>query len=940
MRALIFDSDTELANETARTLERAKWEVIRTVDATQAATLCAEGSLSVDAILLDPVAPDGAGLTLLDALSSLRTRPHVVALTAFPSEVTRAHLPAIDLVVEKPLAPQALEGLAKTLAFGAEATTHVFSDRLRDVLVLRLLAGTLDEERLRDLTGRIARFFHAPFALCTLHLPDKTTLTAASGAEAWAAEIKELLGRLKVPVTTSDAALHPVLGPCACVAALGLRAFVSLPLLASTGTFLGTIAVADVYPRAFLADELGLLELLARLMATEFELRLAEDDAQRARTLLRDRFLIDPTTGLWSRAAFAERAEIELGRCAKKHKTVVHLRVAVERYDDIVDKAGRDAAEKAMSSAVTAIVEILEDRCLLGRTGDDQISILVPELEERSALALAERIRAAVRQRKIMVPGTSAQVVVSIGVALGTTNGAILSRRAEIALTSARQRGRDRVELFVLRQAGQAEMDRPLEPGHVLEGKYYIEGELAAGGMGIVYRAVDLHLERNVAVKVLHSRLASSASFSALFRAEASKMAAVLHPNLAEVYAFGEDLGLPFLVMELISGPSVEDEVSSEASGTLPPERVASIVVQIASALDSVHTAGLVHRDVKPANILCDHAQGRAVLVDFGIASRLRDAGEGRCGTNGYMAPETLAGQTESAATDVFSLGVSAYRMLTGNLPFALGGPADAPHAIAPVPPSYLASGMAALDPVVLKALAVDPAQRYQTASAFAAAFADKVRMGASVPGPKRAEKDHDPPTVKRPALFRPPLATPSGPMTGDTRIEARIRGNLLRAAQRAAKGALGMSEPVAESPAWYPADEFFAVLSALRAAALSAGNSAEEVARHIGATAVAEALRLGHVTIVGTLLGSTAHMLDAIPTVWRRLSEVSQISVVRNEEHGALLFLQDPPANALFADVVAGVVLELATEAHLANPRLAIESREATAATLSLHWR
>jgi serine/threonine-protein kinase len=260
------------------------------------------------------------------------------------------------------------------------------------------------------------------------------------------------------------------------------------------------------------------------------------------------------------------------------------------------------------------------------------------------------------------------------------------------------------------------------EPGSVLAGRYRLTERVATGGMGEVWRAVDETLGRDVAVKMLRPDSSVESGFAERFRAEARHMGGLTHPNIGTVHDFGDDEGTAYLVMEYLEGEPLSTIISDDAP--LDPQRVSDILFQVASALQAAHDAGVIHRDVKPANIMVD-ADGYAKLTDFGISRALSEApltqtGE-VLGTPHYLSPEQAQGQPANALSDVYALAVVGYEMITGERPFAGDSMVTTAlaHVSSPVPP--LPEGVP--DPLattVMAALAKDPGQRPQSAAEFA----------------------------------------------------------------------------------------------------------------------------------------------------------------------------------------------------------------------------
>jgi eukaryotic-like serine/threonine-protein kinase len=262
--------------------------------------------------------------------------------------------------------------------------------------------------------------------------------------------------------------------------------------------------------------------------------------------------------------------------------------------------------------------------------------------------------------------------------------------------------------------------------GHQIGGRYRIIQRLGGGGMGVVYQAEDMLLGRDVAIKVLRTHLAEDESFRHRFEREGRSAAGLSHPNIVQVYDVGETPeGVPYLVMEYVSGPTLEKILRER--GALPEREAVDIAAQVAAALAEAHRRGVVHRDIKPLNILV-RPDGTVKVADFGIARAQSGATLVNTGTivgsAHYVSPEQARGGYVDEKTDVYSLGVVLYEMLTGRTPFQ-GDTAVAvalKHLQEEVPaPSALANVSRRLESVVLRALEKDPARRYPSANAILA---------------------------------------------------------------------------------------------------------------------------------------------------------------------------------------------------------------------------
>jgi serine/threonine protein kinase len=260
-------------------------------------------------------------------------------------------------------------------------------------------------------------------------------------------------------------------------------------------------------------------------------------------------------------------------------------------------------------------------------------------------------------------------------------------------------------------------------PGQVL-GRYHLIEKLGRGVMAEVYKAQAPGLDRCVAVKVLHSFLAEQ-DFIGRFEREATAMAKLQHPNIVPVFDFGCEGGLYYMVMEFIDGPTLKAELGKRSRMGQPfdPKEAIRILVAIGSAVDYIHGQGIVHRDLKPANIMFT-SEGEPMLTDFGIAKIVgakRYTMTGAIsGTPAYMSPEQGQGERGDERSDIYSLGVILYEMVTGRVPFQ----AKTPYTIImkhiqdppPLPRAVNPQLSESVERVILKALSKAPDDRYQTA--------------------------------------------------------------------------------------------------------------------------------------------------------------------------------------------------------------------------------
>lgn len=332
-------------------------------------------------------------------------------------------------------------------------------------------------------------------------------------------------------------------------------------------------------------------------------------------------------------------------------------------------------------------------------------------------------------------------------------------------------------------------------------GPYTISEQLGRGGMAAVYRAYHAPLDRYVAIKVMLPVISQDPGFRERFEQEARAVARFRHPNIVTIHDFGEQQGLAYLVTELIEGGTLAEQTGSP----LDPGMVVRVIGPIASALDYAHERGVLHRDVKPSNILL-RADLTPVLSDFGIAKLSNSSAHMTrtglvMGTPAYQAPEQASGEPASDATDQYALGIVAYELLTGRVPFSAETPMAVllAHLVKPLPPpreiNPALSGE--IEQVLLKTLAKRPDERYATVSGFAMELAEAVTIGGYgpmvAPGPTPSSAAPStpawlgtprtpvqPPFVspeaaafRPPATVEPPSHTPSQPPSARPAVEA-----------------------------------------------------------------------------------------------------------------------------------------------------------------------
>ncbi len=344
-------------------------------------------------------------------------------------------------------------------------------------------------------------------------------------------------------------------------------------------------------------------------------------------------------------------------------------------------------------------------------------------------------------------------------------------------------------------------MTAPIDPAFraladALAGEYTLESELGRGGMGVVFKVRDVVLDRSVALKVLPPRLSEDADLRTRFLREARTAAQLSHPDIVPVYRADERAGFAFFVMQLVDGETLGERVRDR--GPLPIAEVVRHLREVAWALAYAHARGVVHRDVKPDNIMIERGTGRAMVTDFGIARNVTSAGmtsEGHVvGTAHFMSPEQAQGTPVDGRSDLYALGVVGFFLLSGRLPFEgeaaaavlvalLTRPAPSLRSVAPRVPAPLAD-------VIDRCLMKDPAARYATGEALADALGSalataEASMPAAVSGPQLAISEQQAEAVWKRAA----------------QLQAEAAARLEREARNAAQRALTAEGIVADEP-------------------------------------------------------------------------------------------------------------------------------------------
>ena len=499
--------------------------------------------------------------------------------------------------------------------------------------------------------------------------------------------------------------------------------------LGSGGSGAGS-GVSLIFDGARAVDQTAraLFSALCRRLAGELAWLSAHNRLVLDHERLRDSALFDPLVRVMTRRALEQ---VMGQREAGEHAVAI---VDYQMLHAVNEEHGHEVGDAALVHFAEIVRAFVGPDDMVGRFAGDELAVFLRGASVREAVARMEVVSEALADHPFVDEGVEFTIAATIGVAPvaeGQAGVELALGHAQMAMRSAR-RDRNTIATYDPSVARGPATKEPVAVAPTLGGMYRILHHISRGAMGTVYRGEDLGLGRPVAIKVLRSELALDHDLVERFRAEAKILASLRHPNLVQVYSFGTEGSDVYFVMELVEGMPVS-ELIARTETWVDSEIVASITEEVAEALDEVHAAGIIHRDVKPANVVLDRTKGRAVLVDVGVAQRPGDD-EFVAGTPGYSAPESFTTGLVNPSTDVYGLAATVYAMLTGSDPFQGQDTAQTitmqsegpPPTVSEVRPDLSLS----VDHVLAKALDPEPANRYESAMAFAIALDKALSKG------------------------------------------------------------------------------------------------------------------------------------------------------------------------------------------------------------------
>jgi diguanylate cyclase (GGDEF)-like protein len=680
--------------------------------------------------------------------------------------------------------------------------------------------------------------------------------------------------------------------------------------------------------------------------------------------------MLDPLTAALTRTAFDQTVTAEVAAATRRGEPLSIGFLDIVGLRKINLSHGHRVGDEVLAQVAATVKATIRGNDRLARFGGDELAVLLIGANGDQGKIAVEKLVAKVKTTPVVDGDTAIDVEVRASVtplgpgersgeaafARGLT-GLRRSQPGEVVLIAPSEKVED--------SSGEA---AGLTAGTIVGGTYRVIHELSRGAMGVVYRGEDLGLSRAVAIKVLRSDIASDREAVAQFRAEAALLAQLHHENLVQVFALGEHAGDVYFVMELVEGQPVSEVLRehNQRGEKFPTAAVAQIAMEIADALDAMHAIGVIHRDVKPANILLDRERARAVLVDVGVATKAGQDHEA-AGTPGFAAPESFLSSSDSREVDVYGLAATVYAMLTGAPPFGAG---NLTQVVARqlnellVPPSkHRADVPVAVDAVIAKALDPTPKRRWASASTFAVALARAAqhRTDKDSPAPRvRAPTDavtkaervleptrtitEQPSTAARAAVAAQHMAATRRPVTGKVRAaHFRVASKVIAAklGDAAVRSMSAKHPPIAAAlaPSHQPLDwvDFEPLVQLLWLAESQA--KGDDLPRQIGrATITATFARL---------FGANpnqlpvATVLRAAPAFWRRYHDWCALTATVDDRQAAITVDGEPGA-VVTCELIAGElarVVELAGGADVKVEHAACRCLGAAKCEYRLEW-
>jgi diguanylate cyclase (GGDEF)-like protein len=671
-----------------------------------------------DAIVIDHEhAEAGAALR-----AALRVAGSAVVLSCIDRELERAI--GAHAIVARSLIGDVVRSLDAERAQKREQ-----HDRL---LAVSVLDGPLDRA-LDNAAAEIASSFDTD--RCLISTRGDSASGGANATQTWSAVAWDELAA----VCRSAAAT----GATVICAGDAPKSVLSVKLESANGR--GFMAIIANGARVFASDTRDLLAALAVRIGGELAWRAAHEHTANELDRLSIGPGIDGLLGVWNRPALAHLLTMYVSAAERSRHPLTVAVLDVVDLQSVNAQHGLETGDRVLRRIADALRATLRTEDLVGRSAGDEIAAIFPSTAIDGAQRIIERIKAALEVRPIeLAPNASASMTgtcpirVKYGLALlqQKEDPMRLLARATQAVTMAPEGGL--VIAASVNARSQPRISSQIEVSDelrgLLGGTYRLLHEISRGGMGVVYRAEDLALERPVAIKMLRPDLAEDQALVESLRSEAALLARIQHPNLVQVYSFGQVGGDSYIVMELVEGEGLRLAIDRHRieGDQFQISDALQMIDEIASALDALHDLGIIHRDVKPENVIRDPFRNRSVLVDVGIARRFGQFVES-AGTPGFVAPEVIRGEEATPRSDLYGLAATAYATLTLADPWEGSEGVDVlarqVHGEEIPLLSTFRDELVGADDIMARALSTDPLLRPTTAGEFARALREALAI-------------------------------------------------------------------------------------------------------------------------------------------------------------------------------------------------------------------